>query len=192
MSLAPRALLYRASTRRILFFCVKEACFFSYPNYSLRSLKPDIDFASSDRIKNSFCICTQHATLNSTCYLNHNQSCYQWHYILVFLQIKDTIGFDTLGHCFFLEDGVEQRNTLFHNLGLLTKPGTLLPTDRNNSMCITMREKVFGNYIPVPATDCMWVIGREKHSCVMVKAFDCWGRGLGGSSKWAGFFMMNI
>nr|KAF6433082.1 cell migration inducing hyaluronidase 2 [Molossus molossus] len=73
------------------------------------------------------------------------------------LLIKDTIGFDTLGHCFFLEDGVEQRNTLFHNLGLLTKPGTLLPTDRNNSMCITMREKVFGNYIPVPPTDCMAV-----------------------------------
>nr|KAF6483621.1 cell migration inducing hyaluronidase 2 [Rousettus aegyptiacus] len=73
------------------------------------------------------------------------------------LLIKDTIGFDTLGHCFFLEDGVEQRNTLFHNLGLLTKPGTLLPTDRNNSMCTTMREKVFGNYVPVPATDCMAV-----------------------------------
>uniref|UniRef100_A0A9L0RDP1 Cell migration inducing hyaluronidase 2 n=1 Tax=Equus caballus TaxID=9796 RepID=A0A9L0RDP1_HORSE len=71
------------------------------------------------------------------------------------LLIKDTIGFDTLGHCFFLEDGVEQRNTFFHNLGLLTKPGTLLPTDRNNSMCTAMREKVFGNYVPVPATDCM-------------------------------------
>ncbi|XP_074186663.1 cell surface hyaluronidase CEMIP2 isoform X2 [Rhinolophus sinicus] len=73
------------------------------------------------------------------------------------LLIKDTIGFDTLGHCFFLEDGVEQRNTLFHNLGLLTKPGTLLPTDRNNSMCTTMRGKVFGNYVPVPTTDCMAV-----------------------------------
>uniref|UniRef100_A0A7N5KCF6 hyaluronoglucosaminidase n=1 Tax=Ailuropoda melanoleuca TaxID=9646 RepID=A0A7N5KCF6_AILME len=73
------------------------------------------------------------------------------------LLIKDTIGFDTLGHCFFLEDGVEQRNTLFHNLGLLTKPGTLLPTDRNNSMCTTMRDKVFGTYVPVPATDCMAV-----------------------------------
>uniref|UniRef100_A0A8C9KMQ3 hyaluronoglucosaminidase n=1 Tax=Panthera tigris altaica TaxID=74533 RepID=A0A8C9KMQ3_PANTA len=73
------------------------------------------------------------------------------------LLIKDTIGFDTLGHCFFLEDGIEQRNTLFHNLGLLTKPGTLLPTDRNNSMCTAMRDKVFGNYVPVPATDCMAV-----------------------------------
>ncbi|XP_075067078.1 cell surface hyaluronidase CEMIP2 [Mixophyes fleayi] len=71
------------------------------------------------------------------------------------LLIKDTIGYDTLGHCFFLEDGIEQRNTLFHNLGLVTKPGTLLPTDRNNSMCMTMRDKVYGNYVPNPATDCM-------------------------------------
>uniref|UniRef100_A0A8C0P689 hyaluronoglucosaminidase n=1 Tax=Canis lupus familiaris TaxID=9615 RepID=A0A8C0P689_CANLF len=84
------------------------------------------------------------------------------------LLIKDTIGFDTLGHCFFLEDGVEQRNILFHNLGLLTKPGTLLPTDRNNSMCTTMRDKVFGNYVPVPATDCMavstfWIAHPNNH-----------------------------
>lgn len=133
------------------------------------------------RLKLLFCICPEHVTLNSTCRLNHNQSCYQWHYTLIFLQIKDTIGFDTLGHCFFLEDGVEQRNTFFHNLGLLTKPGTLLPTDRNNSMCTAMREKVFGNYVPVPATDCMWVTGREKNSCVMVKAFDFWGKFLVGS-----------
>lgn len=84
--------------------------------------------------------------------------CVQWHYAPTFLQIKDTIGFDTLGHCFFLEDGVEQRNILFHNLGLLTKPGTLLPTDRNSSMCTIMRDGVFGNYVPVPTTDCMWVI----------------------------------
>ncbi|CAI9543421.1 unnamed protein product [Staurois parvus] len=71
------------------------------------------------------------------------------------LLIKDTIGYDTLGHCFFLEDGIEQRNTLFHNLGLVTKPGTLLPTDRNSTVCTAMREKVYGNYIPNPATDCM-------------------------------------
>ncbi|EPY73205.1 transmembrane protein 2 [Camelus ferus] len=88
------------------------------------------------------------------------------------LLIKDTIGFDTLGHCFFLEDGIEQRNTLFHNLGLLTKPGTLLPTDRNNSMCTTMREKVFGNYVPVPATDCIFAdngIGLTFARCTFKK-----------------------
>ncbi|XP_009993221.1 PREDICTED: transmembrane protein 2 isoform X2 [Chaetura pelagica] len=84
------------------------------------------------------------------------------------LLIKDTIGYDTLGHCFFIEDGIEQRNTLFHNLGLVTKPGTLLPTDRNSSMCIGIRDKVYGNYIPVPATDCMavstfWISHPNNH-----------------------------
>lgn len=84
------------------------------------------------------------------------------------LLIQDTIGYDTLGHCFFMEDGIEQRNTLFHNLGLVTKPGTLLPTDRNSSMCIAMRDKVYGNYIPVPATDCMavstfWIANPNNH-----------------------------
>ncbi|XP_053558482.1 cell surface hyaluronidase [Bombina bombina] len=73
------------------------------------------------------------------------------------LLLKDTIGYDTLGHCFFMEDGIEQRNTLFHNLGLVTKPGTLLPTDRNSTMCMSIRDKVFGSYVPNPATDCMAV-----------------------------------
>ncbi|XP_064152938.1 cell surface hyaluronidase isoform X2 [Anguilla rostrata] len=70
------------------------------------------------------------------------------------LLIRDTVGYDTLGHCFFLEDGIEQRNTFFHNLGLVTKPGTILPTDRNETMCTTIRDKVFGSYVPVPATEC--------------------------------------
>ncbi|XP_010176264.1 cell surface hyaluronidase isoform X2 [Antrostomus carolinensis] len=84
------------------------------------------------------------------------------------LLIKDTIGYDTLGHCFFTEDGIEQRNTFFHNLGLVTKPGTLLPTDRNSSMCIGIRDKVYGSYVPVPATDCMavstfWISHPNNH-----------------------------
>ncbi|XP_036382426.1 cell surface hyaluronidase [Megalops cyprinoides] len=70
------------------------------------------------------------------------------------LLIRDTVGYDTLGHCFFLEDGIEQRNTFFHNLGLVTKPGTILPTDRNETMCTSIRNKVYGNYVPVPATEC--------------------------------------
>uniref|UniRef100_A0A8C7ZNJ3 hyaluronoglucosaminidase n=1 Tax=Oryzias sinensis TaxID=183150 RepID=A0A8C7ZNJ3_9TELE len=56
------------------------------------------------------------------------------------LLVKNTVGYDTLGHCFFMEDGIEQRNTLFHNLGLLTRPGTLLPTDRNETVCVSMKE----------------------------------------------------
>uniref|UniRef100_A0A8B9TTC1 G8 domain-containing protein n=1 Tax=Anas platyrhynchos TaxID=8839 RepID=A0A8B9TTC1_ANAPL len=73
------------------------------------------------------------------------------------LLVKDTIGYDTLGHCFFLEDGTEQRNTFYHNLGLLTRSGTILPSDRNEAMCLAIRSHVYGNYIPVPSTDCMAV-----------------------------------
>ncbi|KAM6301555.1 cell surface hyaluronidase CEMIP2-like [Podargus strigoides] len=73
------------------------------------------------------------------------------------LLVKDTIGYDTLGHCFFLEDGTEQRNTFYHNLGLLTRAGTILPSDRNEAMCLAIRTHVHGNYVPVPSTDCMAV-----------------------------------
>lgn len=71
-----------------------------------------------------------------------------------FPQVKNTLGYDTLGHCFFLEDGIEQRNTFFHNLGLLTRPGTLLPTDRNETVCTSMRDKVYRGYTPSPSTEC--------------------------------------
>eukprot|EP00058_Branchiostoma_floridae_P016672 XP_002602160.1 hypothetical protein BRAFLDRAFT_97975 [Branchiostoma floridae] len=64
------------------------------------------------------------------------------------LLVQDTVGYDTLGHCFFLEDGVEQRNVLDHNLGLVTRAGTLLPTDRDDNMCRTMRDAVYGDYVP--------------------------------------------
>uniref|UniRef100_A0A8C4U8L5 hyaluronoglucosaminidase n=1 Tax=Falco tinnunculus TaxID=100819 RepID=A0A8C4U8L5_FALTI len=73
------------------------------------------------------------------------------------LLVKDTIGYDTLGHCFFLEDGTEQRNTFYHNLGLLTRSGTILPSDRNEAMCLAIRSHVYGNYIPVPSSNCMAV-----------------------------------
>ncbi|XP_030647265.1 cell surface hyaluronidase [Chanos chanos] len=70
------------------------------------------------------------------------------------LLVRDTVGYDMLGHCFFLEDGIEQRNTFYHNLGLVTRPGTILPTDRNETMCITIRNKVYGSYTPSPSTEC--------------------------------------
>uniref|UniRef100_A0A8C7ZSG7 hyaluronoglucosaminidase n=1 Tax=Oryzias sinensis TaxID=183150 RepID=A0A8C7ZSG7_9TELE len=69
------------------------------------------------------------------------------------LLVKNTVGYDTLGHCFFMEDGIEQRNTLFHNLGLLTRPGTLLPTDRNETVCVSMKENVYKGYTPSPSTE---------------------------------------
>ncbi|XP_066283939.1 inactive cell surface hyaluronidase CEMIP2-like [Branchiostoma lanceolatum] len=64
------------------------------------------------------------------------------------LLVQDTVGYDTLGHCYFLEDGVEQRNVLDHNLGLVTRAGTLLPTDRDDNMCRSMRDAVYGDYVP--------------------------------------------
>ncbi|XP_019949359.2 cell surface hyaluronidase [Paralichthys olivaceus] len=70
------------------------------------------------------------------------------------LLVKDTVGYDTLGHCFFLEDGIEQRNTFFHNLGLLTRPGTQLPTDRNDTLCTSIKDKVYKGYTPSPSTEC--------------------------------------
>ncbi|KAG7258499.1 hypothetical protein CRUP_002636, partial [Coryphaenoides rupestris] len=73
---------------------------------------------------------------------------------LLVSHVRDTVGYDTLGHCFFLEDGIEQRNTLYHNLGLLTRPGTLLPTDRNDTLCMAIRDKVHPGYTPSPSTEC--------------------------------------
>lgn len=74
--------------------------------------------------------------------------------LLFVTQVKHTLGYDTLGHCFFLEDGIEHRNTFYHNLGLLTRPGTLLPTDRNETVCISIKDKVYKGYTPSPSTEC--------------------------------------
>ncbi|XP_008334972.1 cell surface hyaluronidase [Cynoglossus semilaevis] len=70
------------------------------------------------------------------------------------LLVKNTVGYDTLGHCFFLKDGIEQRNTFFHNLGLMTRPGTQLPTDRNDTLCTSIKDKVYKGYTPSPSTEC--------------------------------------
>ncbi|TRY81913.1 hypothetical protein DNTS_013379 [Danionella cerebrum] len=84
------------------------------------------------------------------------------------LLVKDTIGYNTLGHCFFLEDGIEQRNVFFHNLGLLTRPGTILPTDRNDSMCTEITDRVYKGYTPSAANECkavssFWITHPNNH-----------------------------
>eukprot|EP00058_Branchiostoma_floridae_P002508 XP_002587996.1 hypothetical protein BRAFLDRAFT_125397 [Branchiostoma floridae] len=73
------------------------------------------------------------------------------------LLVQDTVGYDTLGHCFFLEDGNEQRNVLDHNLGLVTRPGTLLPSDRDVDMCRGLTGAVYGGYMPNPGKECRGV-----------------------------------
>ena len=52
--------------------------------------------------------------------------------------VSDVVSYNTLGHCFFLEDGNEQNNVFAHNLGLVTKAGTLLPSDRNAATCAAL------------------------------------------------------
>ncbi|XP_038623108.1 cell migration-inducing and hyaluronan-binding protein [Tachyglossus aculeatus] len=70
------------------------------------------------------------------------------------LLVKDVVGYDSLGHCFFTEDGPEERNTFEHCLGLLVKPSTLLPSDRDSRMCKTITEDSFPGYVPKPRQEC--------------------------------------
>jgi hypothetical protein len=55
------------------------------------------------------------------------------------LLVQDNVAFDHIGHCIFLEDGIERRNIIDHNLALWTRFGSLLPTDRNCDVCKAMK-----------------------------------------------------
>ncbi|KAG8516428.1 Cell migration-inducing and hyaluronan-binding protein [Galemys pyrenaicus] len=70
------------------------------------------------------------------------------------LLVQDVVGYDSLGHCFFTEDGPEERNTFLHCLGLLVRPGTLLPSDRDSRMCKAIAEDAYPGYVPRPRQDC--------------------------------------
>jgi hypothetical protein len=50
------------------------------------------------------------------------------------VQVNKNIAYDTFGHCFMLEDGIEIHNTFYRNLGALTKkPNNCEETDFNPS-----------------------------------------------------------
>jgi len=44
-----------------------------------------------------------------------------------YLQVENNVTYNTVGHCFFLEDGIEHGNEFVHNLGIQTKCHTSLP-----------------------------------------------------------------
>eukprot|EP00210_Caulerpa_lentillifera_P009344 g8908.t1 len=47
-----------------------------------------------------------------------------------YFNVEDNIAYDIMGHAFFLEDGIEERNRIQNNLGLVTKASlSLLDTD---------------------------------------------------------------
>ncbi|XP_060076275.1 cell surface hyaluronidase-like, partial [Ylistrum balloti] len=43
--------------------------------------------------------------------------------------VMDNVGYESLGHCFFLEDGGEKRTVFDGNLGASTRTGKLIPSD---------------------------------------------------------------
>jgi cell migration-inducing and hyaluronan-binding protein len=43
------------------------------------------------------------------------------------LRVENNVTFDTVGHCFFMEDGVEHGNQIIHNLAIMTKCHTSKP-----------------------------------------------------------------
>lgn len=64
----------------------------------------------------------------------HNvfQRCYTVHHTNGLL-VQRNVGYNTFGHCYFLEDGIETGNKFYWNLGMNTAPPTdaqrLLPSD---------------------------------------------------------------
>ncbi|KAG7265178.1 hypothetical protein CRUP_003619 [Coryphaenoides rupestris] len=53
-----------------------------------------------------------------------------------------------------LLDGPEERNTFDHCLGLLVRAGTLLPSDRDSTMCRNITSGAFPGYVANPRQDC--------------------------------------
>jgi len=98
------------------------------------------------------------------------------------LLVEDVVGYDTLGHCFFFSDGNEYNNTLRHNLALVTRAGTLLPSDRNAIDC----QKFTANatrYSPNPDKDC-----RGVSSFFISHPYNFFEDNAAGGSEEMGFF----
>ena len=61
--------------------------------------------------------------------------------------IKNCVDYNTFGHGFFLEDGLEVFNHVIGNLGAQVKPGIILPSERSKQACgITSDALHWSNY----------------------------------------------
>ena len=49
-----------------------------------------------------------------------------------YLQVENNVTYNTVGHCFFMEDGIEHGNEFVHNLAIQTKCHTSKPCDPTN------------------------------------------------------------
>ena len=74
--------------------------------------------------------------------------------------VKNFVGYNTVGHGFFMEDGVETYNHITGNLGIVVKPGIILPTDRDGSICEAANDQYNGAEIgraPCEALSVFWM-----------------------------------
>src|SRR5205814_2346708 len=62
-----------------------------------------------------------------------------------YLSINNNVTYDNIGHCFFLEDGVEHDNQFVHNLGILTKCHPDAPCVATNLAAAGERRPAAGN-----------------------------------------------
>eukprot|EP01133_Synstelium_polycarpum_P015903 gene15903-18898_t len=89
----------------------------------------------------------------ANCSVHHSYSrCYVIHGTHG-LTVYNNVAYDTVGHCFMLCDGIESRNVFTHNLGLLTRPGLLMPSDRNCEMCSAVQPLDY-NGDPTQCNEC--------------------------------------
>ena len=49
--------------------------------------------------------------------------------------VLNNVGYNAHGHGYFLEDGYENENQLIGNLGIVVKPGIILPSERGPQIC---------------------------------------------------------
>ena len=68
-----------------------------------------------------------------------------------FLRVENNVTYNTVGHCFFLEDGIEHGNEFIKNLAIQTKchttldcvPTNLAANGERDSNCESYRERSF-------------------------------------------------
>ncbi|XP_033758561.1 cell surface hyaluronidase-like [Pecten maximus] len=64
------------------------------------------------------------------------------------VMVMDNVAYESIGHCYFLEDGGEKRTVFDGNLGANTRPGSLIPLDRRpTTFWITNPQTTFRNNV---------------------------------------------
>ncbi|XP_060081443.1 protein DDB_G0287365-like [Ylistrum balloti] len=76
------------------------------------------------------------------------------------VMVMDNVAYESLGHCYFLEDGGEKRTVFDGNLGASTRHGSLIPLDRRpTTFWITNPQTTFRNNVAAGSKDMgIWFI----------------------------------